>query len=223
MMRLAILSSIHETDIILVPLYFFLKLGKSGKFYLQWRPTPAKPGRHWANSAPPTGPMGITAGCDTAWIQTRVSVVTPLALRRSALDRCATREPESNHPSGSISTSTKSVEARGSTSPLFWCPGYHTVNSVKWTRAEFHKLCMTVWEWSVAFRSSQYPSLFTDDRTYFTEVARHCKPRNCEIHNSIVKYSLWLPIERPNARVWLCLPGDGPAMTVPFPSLSVPH
>ena len=38
-------------------------------------------------------PMGppITAGCDTAWIQTRVSVVTPLALRCSALDRCATR------------------------------------------------------------------------------------------------------------------------------------
>ena len=34
----------------------------------------------------------ITAGCDTAWIWTRVSVVTPLALRCSALGRCATRE-----------------------------------------------------------------------------------------------------------------------------------
>ena len=39
-------------------------------------------------------PMGlpITPGCDTAWIRTRVSVVTPLALRCSALDRCAIRE-----------------------------------------------------------------------------------------------------------------------------------
>ena len=39
-------------------------------------------------------PMGlpITAGCDTTSIQTRVSVVTPLARRFSALDRCATRE-----------------------------------------------------------------------------------------------------------------------------------
>jgi hypothetical protein len=52
------------------------------------RPNPddAWPIVHW--------PMGlaITAGCDTAWIQTRVSGVTPLALRCSALDRCATRE-----------------------------------------------------------------------------------------------------------------------------------
>ena len=31
---------------------------------------------------------------DTAWIRTRVSVVTPLALRYSALDRHATREPK---------------------------------------------------------------------------------------------------------------------------------
>uniref|UniRef100_A0A8C7LDH9 Protein odr-4 homolog n=1 Tax=Oncorhynchus kisutch TaxID=8019 RepID=A0A8C7LDH9_ONCKI len=35
----------------------------------------------------------LWASCDTAWIQTRVSVVTPLALRCSALDRCTTREP----------------------------------------------------------------------------------------------------------------------------------
>ena len=41
-------------------------------------------------------PMGqqITASCDTAWIRTRGSVVTPLALRCSALDRCTTREPQ---------------------------------------------------------------------------------------------------------------------------------
>jgi hypothetical protein len=41
-------------------------------------------------------PMGlpITAGCDTAWNQTRVAVVTTLVLRCSALDRCATREPQ---------------------------------------------------------------------------------------------------------------------------------
>ena len=40
-------------------------------------------------------PMGlpITAGCNTALIRTRVSAVTPLALRCSALDRCATRQP----------------------------------------------------------------------------------------------------------------------------------
>ena len=37
--------------------------------------------------------LPITASCDTAWIQTSVSVVMPLALRFSALDRCATREP----------------------------------------------------------------------------------------------------------------------------------
>ena len=37
--------------------------------------------------------LPITAGCDTAWIQTRVSVVTPQALRFSALDRCAPQEP----------------------------------------------------------------------------------------------------------------------------------
>ena len=45
-------------------------------------------------------PMGlpITAGCDTAWIRTRVSVATPLALRCSALDRCATRELSSGFP-----------------------------------------------------------------------------------------------------------------------------
>jgi hypothetical protein len=36
--------------------------------------------------------LPITAGCDTAWIQTRVSVVMRLALRCSALDHCATRE-----------------------------------------------------------------------------------------------------------------------------------
>jgi hypothetical protein len=37
-------------------------------------------------------PMGlsITAGCDRAWNRIRVSVVTPLALRCSALDRCDT-------------------------------------------------------------------------------------------------------------------------------------
>jgi hypothetical protein len=34
-----------------------------------------------------------TPNCDTAWIRTRVSVVMPLALRCSTLDRCATREP----------------------------------------------------------------------------------------------------------------------------------
>ena len=33
------------------------------------------------------------SGCDTAWTRIRVSVVTPLALRCSALDRCTTREP----------------------------------------------------------------------------------------------------------------------------------
>ena len=39
-------------------------------------------------------PVGypITAGCETAWNQTRVSEVTPQALRCSALDRCATRD-----------------------------------------------------------------------------------------------------------------------------------
>ena len=39
-------------------------------------------------------PMGLPtmASYDTAWSRTRVSVVTPLALRCSALDRCATRE-----------------------------------------------------------------------------------------------------------------------------------
>ena len=39
--------------------------------------------QHWAHR-----PMGLPsrAGCDTAWSQTRVSVVTPLALRCSALD-----------------------------------------------------------------------------------------------------------------------------------------
>ena len=36
--------------------------------------------------------LPITPGCDTAWIRTRVSVVTPLALRYSALDHCATQE-----------------------------------------------------------------------------------------------------------------------------------
>jgi hypothetical protein len=38
-------------------------------------------------------PMGlpITVSCDTAWIRTTVSVVTPQALRCSALDHCATR------------------------------------------------------------------------------------------------------------------------------------
>jgi hypothetical protein len=40
----------------------------------------------------PTG-LPIKAGWDTAWIWTRVSVVMPLALRCSALDRCTTREP----------------------------------------------------------------------------------------------------------------------------------
>ena len=41
-------------------------------------------------------PMGlpITASCDTAWNQTRVSVVTRLAPRCSALDRCATQDPQ---------------------------------------------------------------------------------------------------------------------------------
>ena len=34
-----------------------------------------------------------TPNHDTAWIQTRVSVVMPLALRCKALDHCATREP----------------------------------------------------------------------------------------------------------------------------------
>ena len=40
-------------------------------------------------------PMGlpIMAGYDTDWNRTRVSVVTPQALRCSAFDRCATREP----------------------------------------------------------------------------------------------------------------------------------
>ena len=40
-------------------------------------------------------PMGlpITAGCDTAWIRTRVSVVMPLALRCSVFDRRVTQEP----------------------------------------------------------------------------------------------------------------------------------
>ena len=37
--------------------------------------------------------LQITVGCDTAWIWTRVSVVMPLALRCSALDRRATKEP----------------------------------------------------------------------------------------------------------------------------------
>ena len=37
--------------------------------------------------------LPITAGCETAWIQTRVSVVTPQALRCGALERCATHEP----------------------------------------------------------------------------------------------------------------------------------
>ena len=32
----------------------------------------------------------IAAGCDTAWNRTKVSVMTPQALRCSALDRCAT-------------------------------------------------------------------------------------------------------------------------------------
>ena len=41
----------------------------------------------------PTG-LPITVGCDTAWIWTRVSVVAPQALRCSAFDRCATREPQ---------------------------------------------------------------------------------------------------------------------------------
>jgi hypothetical protein len=35
-------------------------------------------------------PLPITAGCDTAWNQTRVCIVMPLALRCSALDCCAT-------------------------------------------------------------------------------------------------------------------------------------
>jgi hypothetical protein len=38
--------------------------------------------------------LPITAGCDTARIRTKVSVVKPPALKYSALDRCATREPQ---------------------------------------------------------------------------------------------------------------------------------
>ena len=40
-------------------------------------------------------PMGlpIMASCDTAWNWTRMPVVTPLALRYSALDHCTTWEP----------------------------------------------------------------------------------------------------------------------------------
>jgi hypothetical protein len=34
------------------------------------KPTPAKPGLHWANCPPPYG-IPITAECDTAWIRTR--------------------------------------------------------------------------------------------------------------------------------------------------------
>ena len=37
--------------------------------------------------------LPIAAGCDTAWIQNRVSVVMRLALRCGALDRYATLEP----------------------------------------------------------------------------------------------------------------------------------
>ena len=44
--------------------------------YLQWQPTPAKPGPIVCR---PVG-LPITAGCDTAWIRTRVPVVTPKAL-----------------------------------------------------------------------------------------------------------------------------------------------
>ena len=45
--------------------------------------------------------LPITASRDTAWTQTRVSVVTPLALRYSALDRSATRvagDDQLGHP-----------------------------------------------------------------------------------------------------------------------------
>ena len=37
--------------------------------------------------------LPITASYDPAWNQSRVSVVTPQAPRRSSLARCATREP----------------------------------------------------------------------------------------------------------------------------------
>ena len=36
--------------------------------------------------------LPITAGCDTAWHRTRVSVVAPQAMRCCALDRSATRQ-----------------------------------------------------------------------------------------------------------------------------------
>ena len=56
----------------------------------------AYPGQHWSIVRRPMG-LQITAGCDTAWIQTWVSVVTPLALRCSALDRSAIREPQNDY------------------------------------------------------------------------------------------------------------------------------
>ena len=51
---------------------------------------------------------------------------------------------------------TKSVEAWGSTSPLFWCPNYHAVNRVTGTRAPALILCLTVRVWSLASHSSQH-------------------------------------------------------------------
>jgi hypothetical protein len=56
--------------------------------YLQWWPTPDDT----ETIASPAMGLPITASCDTAWIWTRVSIVTPLALSCRALDRCATQE-----------------------------------------------------------------------------------------------------------------------------------
>nr|XP_046174331.1 neuropeptide-like protein C4orf48 homolog [Oncorhynchus gorbuscha] len=73
--------------------------------------------------------LPITAGCDTAWIQTRVFVVMPIALRCGALDRCATWDPPSlpldmMHRSMASSGYLKAVMLLLAVQPLSFRPGF---------------------------------------------------------------------------------------------------
>jgi hypothetical protein len=81
----------HHTVKIVTLLFTYASQFRTNS-YLQWLPTTAKPGQHWANLVPPYGdyqsqPDVMQPGFKPG------TVVTPLALKCSALDCCATREP----------------------------------------------------------------------------------------------------------------------------------
>ena len=108
--------------------------------------------------------LPITAGCDTSWNQTRESIVTPLALRCSALDRCATREPKNNldrHLTDlghsirqSLWTCRNEVFSYNTSNwvVMLWTGNYRTGNEVcyqtpAWTRLSHSIQFLLLWDW----------------------------------------------------------------------------